>query len=103
MRGPGATALLGRALTASAALAGVGIEIAASEAVAWHSATFTGNRHAFEITAAAEARTADWLAAIGDTDLPLAGHLLADLTITRHAARGGRLHVRIEALTVAGP
>jgi hypothetical protein len=101
MRGPGATALLGRALTASAARAGAHIAIARDEATAWHSATFTGARHAFEITAPACGLIADWLATIGDADLPLAGHLLADLSVTHRAEQAGTLHLRIEALTVA--
>lgn len=99
MRGPGPTALLGRALTASAKRAGTTIAIAHDSAIPWHSATFTGARHAFEATAPASAET--WLAAIGAVDLPLAGHLLADLSITRRAQQDGQLHLRIEALTVA--
>lgn len=101
MRGPGPTLLLGRALTASAALAGAPVEIAGDEATMWHSATFTGARHAFDMRA--PAGCADrWLAGLGDADLPLPGHILADLSVTRRAERAGVLHFRIEALTVVG-
>ena len=102
MRGPGPTILLGRALTASAALAGARIEIAGDEATVWHSATFTGARHAFEIRAPAGCGVSDWLAHVGETDLPLPGHLVADLSVTRRTERDGIMHFRIEALTVAG-
>ncbi|MFL0414935.1 hypothetical protein ACH0AE_13005 [Sphingomonas sp. 179-A 2A2 NHS] len=100
MRGPCPTILLGRALTASAALAGTPIEITADETTAWHSATFSGARHAIEMRAPVAARS--WLETVGDIDVSLPGHLLAELSVTRRSESAGMLHVRIEALTVVG-
>lgn len=100
MRGPGPTVLLGRALAASAARAGAKIELGQGAAKPWHSATFTGARHAFAAQAPADHPLGQWLATIGDTDLPLSGHLVADVAITAREERAGLLHFRIEALTV---
>ncbi|WBH17255.1 hypothetical protein [Sphingomonas radiodurans] len=100
MRGPGPTDLLGRALAASAARAGARIDLADGQATPWHSATFTGARHAFAAQAPTGYPLGKWLAMIGDTDLPLPGHLVADVAITAREECGGLLHFRIEALTV---
>ena len=100
MRGPGANALLGRALTASAALAGARIEIDECDTTAWHSATFTGARHVVQLRAPVCDKVDAWLSAISHSDLPLASHLLADMSIARRADHAGTLHVSIHALTV---
>jgi hypothetical protein len=101
MRGPAAAALLGRALSASAHAAGATVEIDTCEAETWFSATFSGTRYALALTAPDEASTMRWLSALPSQDLPLAGHLLAELSVAQVAQRAGRLHLRIDALTVA--
>jgi hypothetical protein len=101
MRGPGSGVLLGRALCASAAHAGFVVTVEERESTAWHSATFSGQRHALEVTAPANGTWRLWLETIGAINVALPGHLLADLCVTREGERGGQCHARIEALTVA--
>jgi hypothetical protein len=101
MRGRDPTAMLGRALAASAARAGTPIRLADGTETPWHSATFSGARHAFAATAPDGAGITTWLATIGQIELPLSGHLLADLAVTDQAVREGTRHFHIEALTVA--
>ncbi len=101
MRGSGVEAALGRALVAAAARAGTVIEIARSYSTDWHSATFSGTRHALDIATTADEAAGAWLATLGDLDVPLPGHLLADLSVTQSSAQNGRCRARIEALTVA--
>lgn len=100
MRGPSSTILLARALFADACLAGTRIEIDGSNATAWHSATFSGARHALDVTAPVGGDTSAWVERIGDVDLSLPGHLLAELSVTRSSQSEGKLRLRIEALTV---
>ena len=59
-----------------------------------------GARHAIEMRAPVAARS--WLETVGDIDVSLPGHLLAELSVTRRSESAGMLHVRIEALTVVG-
>jgi len=101
MRGPGADVLLARALVASAAAAGAPLAIAGSQTVPWHSATFTGARHAIDAEAPAGATIDTWLASLGPRTVTLAGHLLADVTVTCVGNDDARLRLRFDALTVA--
>lgn len=101
MRGPGADVLLGRALAASAAAAGAPLAIAGSAAVPWHSATFTGARHAIDAEAPAGTAIDAWLAALGPRTVALPGHLLADVTVRCVGKDDARLRLRFDALTVA--
>lgn len=101
MRGPGPGVLLGRALSAAAARHGCAVTVEEREATAWHSATFSGQRLALVLSAPVGEASHAWLRTIGEMDVPLAGHLLADLCVTREGERDGRCHARIEALTVA--
>lgn len=101
MRGPGAGALLGRALARAAAREGLVVAVEECGSAAWQSATFSGHRHALALTAPVGAAASAWLAQIGDLDVPLPGYLLADLSITQADERDGQRHVRIEGLTVA--
>ncbi len=94
-RGPDAATLLERRLRLSAEAAGVTIAIVASDWTRWASATFNGARHRLTL-ASADTGFAPWLAGLGEADLPLRGHLVADLTV---AARRGDA-VEIEVLTV---
>jgi hypothetical protein len=101
MRGPGASVLLGRALSAAAARHGCAVSVEEREATAWHSATFSGERLALALSAPAGVAWGGWLATIGDMDVALPGHLLADLCVMHEGERDGRCYARIDALTVA--
>lgn len=100
MRGPGAARLLERALLAAAARAGAPIAIGAAEATEWHSATFSGLRH--EMTGEGETGPAldRWLASVKDAELPLAGHLVADIAVAAVERGATCTAFRLEALTV---
>lgn len=102
MRGPDATVLLARALTTSAARAGLTVATEEHQSTAWHSATFSGHRHALTITASpVSAAVSAWLATIGNLDVHLPRELLADLAVAQESAGDGHWRARIEALTVA--
>lgn len=102
MRGPDATVLLARALTTSAERAGLTVTTQAHQSTPWHSATFSGHRHALTITAyPATAAVSAWLATIGSLDVHLPRELLADLAVAQESARDEHWSARIEALTVA--
>ncbi|OWK31436.1 hypothetical protein [Sphingomonas dokdonensis] len=102
MRGPGTARLLARALSASAARNGLVVAIEEHGAMPWHSATFSGYRHALTLTATPAGALANrWLATIGTLDVPLPGALLADLSVTGAVKRRGECCVEVEALTVA--
>lgn len=95
-----ADALLCRALERSADAAGVELTIQHSAATRWASATFAGARH--EITCAMIATNAAdrWLGDLPEADLPLRGHLVADLKVVA-VTREGAVTARLEVLTVA--
>ncbi|GAA4760641.1 hypothetical protein GCM10023219_00400 [Stakelama sediminis] len=99
-RGPDAATLLERALCRAAKADGCPMQTLDSGWRRWASATFTGARHWFEITLADTKQTRDWLAALPETNLPLSGHLVADLTVKSAAEQADGLVVRLEALTV---
>lgn len=99
-RGPDAATLLRRALERSAHAAGCETETRASEATRWASATFTGAQHHLHLEARDDAALAEWLAALPEAELPLRGHLVADLVIAAVARGDGRAQLTLEALTV---
>lgn len=101
-RGPGADVLLGRALAASAAAAGARLEIGDSAAEPWHSATFSGARHAIRAEAYAGPAVARWLDELGPEAVHVPGHLVADVAFSCADAGAERLSLRFDALTVAG-
>ncbi len=79
-RGPDAGTLLDRRLRIAAEAAGVTIAITDSDWVRWSSATFSGARH--RVTVMSEDAGLDpWLATLPDADLPMRGHLVAELVV----------------------
>ncbi len=101
MRGPGVAALLERRLIAAAQAAGTGIAITESRATEWHSATFSGMRHEIMAEAPPCPRLDRWLAELAEADLPVAGHLVADIAVAAIERDAARTRFRLEALTVA--
>lgn len=95
-----ADALLRRALEQSADAAGMVLTIVRSASTRWASATFVGARHelAADLSPAADAEA--WLAALPELDLPLRGHLLADLKVARISRAERGTAIVLEALTV---
>ncbi len=93
----GVAVRLERTLVASAAAAGVALSVEGARATEWASATFVGARHHLRLAlSGGAAAVADWLDALPETELPMPGHLVADLIVT---ARGDGT-AAIEVLTV---
>jgi hypothetical protein len=76
------------------------VQVVAAAWVPWASVTFTGARHRLTLALAETAAAETWLAALPEADLPLLGHLLADLQVLTTTPRDGRLYAVLEALTV---
>ncbi len=94
-RGPDAATLLERRLRIAAEAAGVTLTIPQSDWTRWASATFVGAKHRLTL-ASGDTGFAAWLAALGEAELPLRGHLVADVAVLGVA--GGEAEV--EVLTV---
>lgn len=90
-----------RAVARSAADAGASLAIESHHATAWHSATFSGDRHELVVNATPGAALEAWTADLAALDLPLPGHLLADLRVASRQSSGGRVTLRIVGVTVA--
>lgn len=68
--------------------------------VPWASVTFTGARHRLVLAASDTPALRAWLAALPELDLPLSGHLVADLAVETEEPCGEVLHVSLAVLTV---
>lgn len=68
--------------------------------VPWASATFTGARHRLTIVAEKGPATMAWLAALPEMELPIAGHLVADLAVIAVEQDEEALRATLEVLTV---
>lgn len=99
-RGPDAGALIERALTLSAAGAGVPMRIVEASATRWASATFAGARHVLDLQVGTDRASRAWLGDLGEMDLPMRGQLLADCTVVATRTNPASISARIEALTV---
>lgn len=85
-------ARIARALVASAAPFGVSVALAAVHERPWASATFVGVRLTIDL-AIAGGEPADWLATLAEADLPIPGHLVADLVVTAAGAATATLEM----------
>ena len=92
---------LQRALAHSAARAGATVAIERHRAVAWHSATFTGDRHELMLAGRSDPRLDAWLDSLDADALALPGHVLAELRVVARAREAGATHARLEGVTVA--
>lgn len=99
-RGPDAATLLKRALERQADAAGCEAIVQVGHSTRWASATFAGARHAVAVTLRDDAPGAIWLAELGEAELAMRGHLVADIVPLSVTRRDGTLVVALEALTV---
>jgi hypothetical protein len=99
-RGPDAATLVERRLILAADAAGHRLSIDGAESVPWASATFTGARHRMQLVGALSPSLLQWLEALPEADLPVRGHLVADLALLSAASKGDVLRATIEILTV---
>jgi hypothetical protein len=98
-RGPDAATLLDRRLRIAAEAAGVTIRVVRSDWTRWASATFGGARHQLTIVGNGD-RLGAWLATLPDADLPLRGHLVADLAVVARRRGDDGIEVDLEILSV---
>lgn len=75
------------------------------ERTEWASVTFTGARHRLRLVLdgdGAVGAAADFLAAMNDLDLPVPGHIVADLALLAEERRDGGAYacLDLEALTI---
>ena len=99
-RGPDAATLLERALVSSAMQAGCPILRVTADWDRWASATFNGARHRLSFQAPRSALLDRWIAALPEIDLPLRGHLVADIETVSRRDHGETIAFDVEALTV---
>ncbi|MGN5374743.1 hypothetical protein [Sphingomonas hankookensis] len=98
-RGPDAATLVERRLRIAAEAAGVTVALAASDPTPWASATFNGARHRLRVTGDGAAFE-HWIAALPEADLPLRGHLVADLQVVARTVAPDGIAFDLEILTV---
>ncbi|MEZ0495028.1 hypothetical protein [Sphingomonas sp. IW22] len=99
-RGPDAGTLVERALSLSATRAAISMVVTDAVVTRWASATFTGARHALELSLIDTAAARTWLATLSEAELPMRGHLMADCVVVRTREEGGMIDASVEALTV---
>lgn len=98
-RGPDAATLLRRALERHADRHGIALSWYALATRRWASATFIGACH--RLTLSVEGPGIEgWIAALDEVDLPLRGHLVADVAVTTITRTGDRAELGVEVLTV---
>ncbi|MBW6529017.1 hypothetical protein KZ813_19435 [Sphingomonas sp. RHCKR7] len=91
---------LQRALARSAARAGASVAIERHRAVAWHSATFAGDRHELVLEGRSDPRLDAWLDALDADSVALPGHVLADLRVVARDSDARATRARLEGVTV---
>ena len=99
-RGPDPGTALVRALEANARHAGCPVRMTACDWTRWASATFTGARHELSLEADESGALDTWLTELPEAELPIRGHLVADIVISSVRRAEGLATIRIEALTV---
>jgi len=99
-RGPDPGTALARALEANARRAGCPVRMSASDWTRWASATFTGARHELTLEADESGALDNWLTELPEVELPIRGHLVADIIVSSVRRGNGTATIRLEALTV---
>lgn len=92
---------LARAIERSARAAGLPFEIDSHQSSAWHSITFSGERHRIAGRAMAGRAFDEWAASLDGRAIHLSGALVADLTVSDCERADGIARFRIEGVTVA--
>lgn len=95
-RGPDVATQLARAIEASR----LGAVVLAGDSRPWASVTFSGARHRLALDAGAAAGLDAWLAGLPERDMPLRGHLVADVVVASVERHENGARVVVEVLTV---
>ena len=74
-----------RALRRSAEQYGLTVTFESLSETPWESATFSGAVHRIAVRADPSPKFDTWLAALPETDLPMPGHIVADIVVTDYA------------------
>ena len=99
-RGPDPGTALVRAIEANARRAACPVRLRAADWTRWASATFTGARHEVTLDADESGALDNWLTELSEAELPIRGHLVADIIVTSVRRAKGVATIRLEALTV---
>ncbi|WP_404368245.1 hypothetical protein AB5I39_14380 [Sphingomonas sp. MMS24-J45] len=99
-RGPDAGTLVRRAIERDARRVGYAVTLTLEQSTRWASATFVGARHRLSLGGPDDTDFAHWLDALPEANLPIRGHLIADLAIVARHCTAGRIAATVEALTV---
>lgn len=95
-----ATARLERRLVEHARRAGVAVTIVSHASTRWASVTFVGARHRVGMRLARSEAAYGWIAGLPEAELPLPGHLVADLVLVERSDEADQIDATIEVLTV---
>lgn len=95
-----AAVALPRTIVRAARCAGVAADVEIRSSTRWASATFTGARHELRVSFDRSGDALRWLRALPEADLPVTGHLVADLKIVALDHVGARSVATLEVLTV---
>jgi hypothetical protein len=81
------------------------VEVTPVASTAWASITFTGARHSLRAVVegpGAVGAAADFLASVEELDLPIPGHIVADICLVaqERGDGGGYAYLELEALTI---
>lgn len=98
-RGPDAAKVLRRALERHAERCGLSLSWHVTESRRWASATFVGACHRMALAIEGPGSDA-WIAGLDEVDLPLRGHLVADLIVATTVRTDVGADIGIEVLTV---
>ncbi len=74
-----------RALRRSAEQHGLTVTFESLSEKPWESATFSGAVHRIAVRTDPSPKFEAWLTALTETDLPMPGHIVADIVVTDHA------------------
>ncbi|MDB5668966.1 MAG: hypothetical protein JWL74_1916 [Alphaproteobacteria bacterium] len=96
---------LARVVTGTVGTFGGEIRTQSIEQTGWASVTFTGARHRLRLTLEGEGAVgaaADFLAALPELDLPIPGHIVADIALVaeERGDDGRYAALELEALTI---
>lgn len=100
VRGPDVETLLVLAIRTSAVAAGCAVLVEPIDSHPWASATFVGTRHRLRVAGAAVPDVRSWIGGLPDNDLPLRGHIVADLIVERVEAIDGEWRAVLAVLTL---
>lgn len=99
-RGPEIGTLVTRNVEQAARRYGCGVRVQSVQSTRWASATFNGERHRLQASAAPSPALDKWLAELGDADFSIRGHLVADIHVRSIQRAAELVGIELEVLTL---